>query len=264
MISDVGIVLSKCSSLPKIVIFDLDKTIWDVYAAEQTFPPYRRVSTNEVIDSVGNTVRSYRDVPAIMQALHARGILIALASLSPSFDKCDALLSALDLKQYISRDLVQIRQESSKLPHFRQIQIASKVHLRYREKRPKTADKRADCRSPSTTCSSSTTCSPTYGWRAGSASQPPTSRKRACAAPSSSAASAASTTAAAPRPSSDGGSPGPRPGATPRRRPRRAPKERREVAAGPRQTTATARRRSGGGCDADNGRENLQCLPLRL
>jgi magnesium-dependent phosphatase-1 len=126
-ISDLDAVISKCSSLPKIVIFDLDKTVWDVYAAEQTFPPYRRISTNEVLDSLGNTVRSYKDVPAIMKGLNARGILIALASLSPSFEKCDALLGALDLKQYLALDLVQIRQESSKLPHFRHIQSTSKV-----------------------------------------------------------------------------------------------------------------------------------------
>ena len=127
MISDADAIISKFSSLPKLVIFDLDKTIWDVYAAEQTFPPYRRISNNEVFDSLGNTVRSYKDVPVIMQGLNARGVLIALASLSPSFEKCDALLSALDLKKYVARDLVQIRQEPSKLPHFRHIQTASKV-----------------------------------------------------------------------------------------------------------------------------------------
>jgi magnesium-dependent phosphatase-1 len=126
-LADFDHIFSKCSALPKVVIFDLDKTIWDVYAAEQTFPPYRRISTNEVRDSAGKCIRSFNDVPAIMQTLSARGILIALASLSPSFEKCDALLSAFNLKHYIARDLVQIRQESSKLPHFRLIQSASKV-----------------------------------------------------------------------------------------------------------------------------------------
>ncbi len=128
-LSDFDQIFSKCSTLPKVVIFDLDKTVWDVYAAEQTFPPYRRISTNEIRDSVGKCIRSYKDIPVIMEALCARGIRIALASLSPSFEKCDALLSALNLKQYIAQDLVQIRQEPSKLPHFRLIQSASKVSI---------------------------------------------------------------------------------------------------------------------------------------
>ena len=128
-LSEIDQIFSKCSVLPKVVIFDLDKTVWDVYAAEQTFPPYRRISTNEVRDSVGKCIRSYKDMPVIMQALWSRGIFIALASLSPSFERCDALLSALNLKQYIARDLVQIRQDSSKLPHFRHIQNASKVTI---------------------------------------------------------------------------------------------------------------------------------------
>lgn len=45
------------------------RQLWNVFAAEETFPPYRRVGECEVKDSKGRSVSLHADTPAILTSL---------------------------------------------------------------------------------------------------------------------------------------------------------------------------------------------------
>ena len=84
----VSALLGQHSPLPSVIVFDLDKTVWDVFAAENTSPPYSRISPHEVSDSLGRRIRlTHQDIIPIFEALRIRGIRLAIASLSPAPDK---------------------------------------------------------------------------------------------------------------------------------------------------------------------------------
>ncbi|EKX47802.1 hypothetical protein GUITHDRAFT_106356 [Guillardia theta CCMP2712] len=117
--------LARREHVPKVCIIDLDRTLWNVFAAEETFPPYRRVGECEVKDSKGRSVSLHADTPAILTSLKEKGCRIAIASLSPNFELCCMLLSAFGILRLIERSLIQIKNGTGKLEHFRSIKSAS-------------------------------------------------------------------------------------------------------------------------------------------
>ncbi|EIN06516.1 magnesium-dependent phosphatase-1 [Punctularia strigosozonata HHB-11173 SS5] len=70
------------SRLPKLVAFDLDYTLWDLWVDTHVTPPLKRNGNalNEVKDKYGETIAFYRDVPSILHRLRDAGVTIAAAS----------------------------------------------------------------------------------------------------------------------------------------------------------------------------------------
>jgi magnesium-dependent phosphatase 1 len=68
--------------LPRMVVFDLDYTLWDCWCDTHVTPPLRRRGNdvNRVHDKHGEPLSFYSDVPAIMHQIHRDGIHLAAAS----------------------------------------------------------------------------------------------------------------------------------------------------------------------------------------
>ncbi|KAF9267016.1 magnesium-dependent phosphatase-1 [Marasmius fiardii PR-910] len=68
--------------MPKLVVFDLDYTLWDLWIDTHVTGPLRREKNthNEVLDKYGETVSFYKHVPGILHRLRKEGVKIAVAS----------------------------------------------------------------------------------------------------------------------------------------------------------------------------------------
>lgn len=116
--------------MPKLCIVDLDKTIWNVFSAADTEPPYRRVSECEVRDAAGRTIRMHVDTPKVLKALRSRGCRLGVASLNPNHERCSKLLAALGLLSLFETSLIKIRSGQGKYTHLSEIQASSTVAFR--------------------------------------------------------------------------------------------------------------------------------------
>ncbi|KAJ6525069.1 magnesium-dependent phosphatase-1, partial [Mycena vulgaris] len=65
--------------LPKLVAFDLDYTLWDLWVDTHLTGPLHR-SGDAVVDEAGTPIEFYSDVPDILRRLRDQGVLIAACS----------------------------------------------------------------------------------------------------------------------------------------------------------------------------------------
>ncbi|EJF61912.1 magnesium-dependent phosphatase-1 [Dichomitus squalens LYAD-421 SS1] len=70
------------SRLPKLIAFDLDYTLWDLWIDTHIDPPIRRPgdAVNELRDRYNHRIAFYRDVGGILHRLREGGVTIAAAS----------------------------------------------------------------------------------------------------------------------------------------------------------------------------------------
>ena len=67
---------------PKLVVFDLDFTLWDCGGlwVDCTSPPFAKGSDGKVYDQVGRNLRLYCDVASILDELEDQNIPLGIAS----------------------------------------------------------------------------------------------------------------------------------------------------------------------------------------
>ncbi|CAL1702888.1 unnamed protein product [Somion occarium] len=70
------------SRLPKLIAFDLDYTLWDLWIDTHVTPPLKRdgKALNLVRDRYGEKIAFYRDVAEILHRLQSAGVVIAACS----------------------------------------------------------------------------------------------------------------------------------------------------------------------------------------
>lgn len=68
------------SIYPKVVVFDLDYTLWPCWCDTHISPPVKKVSNDTVVDSFGEELRFFPDVESIITELHEKGVIIVAAS----------------------------------------------------------------------------------------------------------------------------------------------------------------------------------------
>ncbi|EIW52525.1 magnesium-dependent phosphatase-1, partial [Trametes versicolor FP-101664 SS1] len=85
------------SRLPKLIAFDLDYTLWDLWIDTHVDPPLRRVgdAINEVRDRHEQRISFYRHVPEIFHRLREAGVLIAACSRTSAPDLARRALNLL-------------------------------------------------------------------------------------------------------------------------------------------------------------------------
>ncbi|KAF9653597.1 magnesium-dependent phosphatase-1 [Thelephora ganbajun] len=68
--------------MPKLIAFDLDYTLWDLWIDTHVSEPLRRDGnkTNQVLDRCNNEICFYQDVPQILHRLRGEGVFVAACS----------------------------------------------------------------------------------------------------------------------------------------------------------------------------------------
>ncbi len=116
--------------MPKLVVFDLDFTLWNCGGlwVDCTDYPFHSDENGALSDSGGRLLRLYDEVPQILDRLEQDGISMALASRTsqPSW-----AIELLDLMEIRSRFSYQEIFPGSKVTHFEN--LAAKTGLTYAE-----------------------------------------------------------------------------------------------------------------------------------
>lgn len=113
---------------PKIIVFDLDYTLWPFWIDTHVTPPFRKGKQNKIIDVCGRTVHHYSDVPNVLKQLSEEGYELGVASRTSEIKGAKQLLDLFGWKKYFN--YVEIF-PGSKITHFSNIQKSS--HADYKD-----------------------------------------------------------------------------------------------------------------------------------
>ncbi|KAJ7226816.1 magnesium-dependent phosphatase-1 [Mycena pura] len=83
------------AQLPKLIAFDLDYTLWDLWIDTHVTAPLRRAPDGSVVDRYGTRIDFYADVPGLLRRLRAAGVLVAACSRTDTPDLARQALALL-------------------------------------------------------------------------------------------------------------------------------------------------------------------------
>ncbi|MCU4162826.1 magnesium-dependent phosphatase-1 [Carboxylicivirga caseinilyticus] len=111
--------------MDKLVVFDLDFTLWDAGGTwcDCTNPPYKRVN-NHVVDSYGSQIVLYPEVRSILEDLTSENIIMALASRTSAPSWARQLLDLFEIEDFFAYQEIY---PSSKIAHFNQLKKDSGI-----------------------------------------------------------------------------------------------------------------------------------------
>ncbi|HVH32290.1 MAG TPA: magnesium-dependent phosphatase-1 [bacterium] len=90
----------------KLVILDLDRTLWDHHNVTELHAPFTLIDAQTVADATGMRVRLQPGARALLETLRERGILISIASWNEPAPAL-AILEALRLRDYFVHPKVE-------------------------------------------------------------------------------------------------------------------------------------------------------------
>lgn len=109
---------------PRLVVFDLDETLWPFGVDDYVMrPPYRKVN-GVVRDARGLQMDSFPEVSEILRQLHENGIPLAAASRTTYPDGAFSLIKLLGWNDYFKYKEIY---PGSKTAHFKKLTAASGV-----------------------------------------------------------------------------------------------------------------------------------------
>lgn len=113
---------------PRVIVFDVDETLWPFWIDTHTSPPYKRDASGQIKDGSGNTIELFAETEKVLTTLRTvEGLQIAFASRTgaPSWMEELARLVKFKANGVTSSmwDLPDYREiyPGSKLTHFRNI-----------------------------------------------------------------------------------------------------------------------------------------------
>lgn len=112
-----------------LIVFDLDFTLWDCGGTwcDHTNPPYYK-EDGIILDEDQRRIKLYPDVMDILNHLHDKNVLLAIASRTGAPDWADELMQLFDIKKYFDHFEIY---PGSKLNHFRALH--EKTGISYRD-----------------------------------------------------------------------------------------------------------------------------------
>lgn len=112
---------------PKIIVFDLDYTLWPFWVDTHVTPPFKKGAQKKIVDSHGHTIRHYPDVPDVLKRLSEEGYELGVASRTSEIKGAKQLLDLFGWKKYFK--YVEIF-PGSKVTHFSNIRKNSQVEYK--------------------------------------------------------------------------------------------------------------------------------------
>lgn len=112
------------SPKPKLIVFDLDYTLWPFWCDTHVSPPFKKTKKS-IFDRNNYDVKMYPKTRQLLEILKGEGFLIAAASRTETPDVAETLLSLFDINKYF--DFKQIFPDR-KLRHFNNLKEESGVN----------------------------------------------------------------------------------------------------------------------------------------
>ncbi|XP_006012405.1 magnesium-dependent phosphatase 1 [Latimeria chalumnae] len=109
---------------PRLVVFDLDYTLWPFWVDTHVDPPFHMASNDKVVDQAGRHIKLYKEVPDILKSVQAEGMAVAAASRTGETKGANQLLELFNLNQYFSYKEIY---PGSKVTHFQRIKERSGI-----------------------------------------------------------------------------------------------------------------------------------------
>ncbi|KYO20905.1 magnesium-dependent phosphatase 1 [Alligator mississippiensis] len=105
--------------LPRLVVFDLDYTLWPFWVDTHVTPPFRHASAGVVLDAGGRPVRLYPEVVAVLERLSSLGVPVAAASRTSETRGAAQLLELFGLQRFLQQTEIY---PGAKTAHFHRLQ----------------------------------------------------------------------------------------------------------------------------------------------
>ncbi|XP_069112624.1 magnesium-dependent phosphatase 1-like [Argopecten irradians] len=112
---------------PKLIIFDLDYTLWPFWVDTHVDPPFKKRSDGKVEDRNRKHVTFYPEVPAMLQRLHQEGYKLGVASRTMTTKEAEDLITLFDWDKYFHyREIYP----GCKINHFKRFQFDSGISFK--------------------------------------------------------------------------------------------------------------------------------------
>ncbi|XP_025115930.1 magnesium-dependent phosphatase 1-like isoform X1 [Pomacea canaliculata] len=107
---------------PKLIVFDLDYTLWPFWVDTHVDPPFTLAKDGKVYDSHRRHVTYYPQVPEVLQNLHSQGYQLGIASRTSCRQEANELIHLFKWDRFFHfREIFP----GSKTTHFRKLQKSS-------------------------------------------------------------------------------------------------------------------------------------------
>ncbi|CAH1780038.1 unnamed protein product, partial [Owenia fusiformis] len=87
-------------SKPKLIVFDLDYTLWPFWIDTHVDPPFSKKGDGKIYDNYNKHIKPFPDVPNILEQLHSEGYKLGAASRTTCTDEAKQLVKLLDWEKY--------------------------------------------------------------------------------------------------------------------------------------------------------------------
>ncbi|XP_017762703.1 PREDICTED: magnesium-dependent phosphatase 1-like [Eufriesea mexicana] len=115
--------MCKTNRKPKIIVFDLDYTLWPFWVDTHVSPPFKKKG-NTVIDSHNKIIKYYKEVPDVLKCLYEEGYELGVASRTSEISGANQLLNLFNWDKYFKYKEIY---PGIKVTHFSKIQKASGI-----------------------------------------------------------------------------------------------------------------------------------------
>lgn len=112
------------SHRPKLIVFDLDFTLWPFWVDTHVYPPFKQDCMGNVYDSSDSQVILYPDSLPILEHLKSEHFSIAVASRTSALREAETLLDLFDLNPFFCMKEIY---PGSKLAHFSKFHGQTKI-----------------------------------------------------------------------------------------------------------------------------------------
>jgi len=118
--------LEHFARVPKMVVFDLDYTLWPFWVDTHVSPPFHKNGNGKVVDLRGSVIKHYPDSPKVLKYLWENNIGVSVASRTGEIDGAEQLVNLFGWNKYFTNKQIY---PGSKDTHINRISKACKIEL---------------------------------------------------------------------------------------------------------------------------------------